>query len=167
MSCHSTIPNTSGWPAPSSSEEPSVVSSYLFLLLSTSNKFLVGRVFLLLHTSDQPLTWRLRISEKENKSSPWNNQISSKVRWRRYLRARDQEDSGGAVQCILTQTMTPLLTVENTCLYLCLAASSLTLTITVFSLYVIIQRYRITGQDNHRQGVRTGQEEVPRCLTQI
>ena len=56
MSCHSTIPNTSGWPAPTLSEEPSVVSSYLFLLLSTSNKFLVGSVLLLLHTSDQPLT---------------------------------------------------------------------------------------------------------------
>ena len=83
------------------------------------------------------------------------------------MRAGDWEDSGGAVQCILTQTMTPLLTVQSTCLYLCLAASSLTLTITVFSLYVIIQRYRITGQDNPRQGVRTGQEEVPRCLTQI
>ena len=81
------------------------------------------------------------------------------------FRARHLEISGGVIQCD-TQTMTPFLTFENAYLYLCLATSSLTLLITVFSLYIIMQKYRIMAQAAPRQGEVTGQEPIPRCLTQ-
>ena len=82
------------------------------------------------------------------------------------FRARHWEVLGGAIQCVTTQTMTPFLTFENACLYLCLATSSLTLLITIFSLYIIMQKYRITAQAAPRQGEVTGLEPVLRCLTQ-
>ena len=97
---------------------------------------------------------------------PWIDQISNNREVEKQtLRARHWDTQVG-LHLGETQTMLSFLTIEGVCLFLCLAAASLTLLLTIFSLYIIMYKSDIMAQTASRQEELTEQEPVPRCLLQ-
>ena len=70
---------------------------------------------------------------------------------------------GGKTYLSETQTMLPL-TIGGVCVFLCLAASSLTLILSLFSLHFIMCKSEVMAQEVGKQEVTTETELKPLCL---
>ena len=56
------------------------------------------------------------------------------------------------------------LTVGNVCVFMCLAASSLTLILSIFSIYFMMCLGSETAKEEGKQESNTGREARPHCL---
>ena len=108
-------------------------------------------------------TWR-GCCERSTKRPPWIDQISQTGRWRCSDSQSQTQDSQVGSHIGVTQTMLPL-TIGGACVFLCLAASSLTLILALFSLHFIMCRNDITARSTGKQeGVTEPELSEPRPL---